>query len=174
MAYTLQELSDFEDIRTLKHRYFRAIDTANTALLRTLFTDDVKVEFRGGDYKVKFQGLDNYVIFIANSFHSDACAMHQGHQPEITLNGDKADVIWYLEDIFINSADKTKTIGSALYYDKMVRTKDGWKIYETEYDRVIEVVSPLAADEKITEQYLTKHGLKKSERQDISHLITWS
>ena len=85
MAYTLQELSDFEDIRTVKHKYFRCIDTANTTELRTLFTDDVKVEFRGGDYKVKFQGLEQYVVFIANSFHSDAVAMHHGHMPEITL-----------------------------------------------------------------------------------------
>ncbi len=174
MAYTLQELSDFEDIRTVKHKYFRCIDTANTTELRTLFTDDVKVEFRGGDYKVKFQGLENYVVFIANSFHSDAVAMHQGHMPEITLNGDKAKVTWYLEDIFINLMDNTKTIGSAIYVDQMVRTKDGWKICETEYDRVIEVVCPLAANEKITENYLATRGLKKGERQNISHLITWS
>ena len=30
MAYTLQQLSDLEDIRTLKHRYFRGIDTADS------------------------------------------------------------------------------------------------------------------------------------------------
>ena len=33
MAYTLQQLSDIEEIRLLKHRYFRGIDTADTALL---------------------------------------------------------------------------------------------------------------------------------------------
>ena len=173
MAYTLQELSDFEDIRTVKHKYFRCIDTANTTELRTLFTDDVKVEFRGGDYKVKFQGLEQYVVFIANSFHSDAVAMHHGHMPEITLNGDKAKVTWYLEDIFGNQLDNTKTIGSAIYVDEMIRTKDGWKIYDTQYDRIMEIVSPFTAEEKVTENYLTKHGLKKSERTDISHLITW-
>jgi len=167
-------LSDFEDIRTLKHKYFRSIDTANLEVLRTLFTDDVTVEFRGGDYKVKFQGLEQYVVFIANSFHADAVAMHQGHMPEITLHGDKAEATWYLEDIFINLADKTKTIGSALYYDKLVRTKDGWKISDTQYDRIIETVTPLAADERITVQYLKNRGLKKSELQDISHLIVWS
>jgi hypothetical protein len=173
MAYTLQELSDFEDIRTVKHKYFRCIDTANTTELRTLFTDDVTVEFRGGDYKVKFQGLEQYVVFVANSFHSDCAGMHHGHMPEIKLDGDKAEATWYLEDIFINLMDNTKTIGSAIYYDKMIRTKDGWKIYDTQYDRIMEVVRPFKDDEKITENYLSKHGLKKSERVDISHLITW-
>ncbi len=41
MAYTLQQLTDLEELRILKHSYFRAIDTANVALLDTMFTDDV-------------------------------------------------------------------------------------------------------------------------------------
>ena len=175
MAYTLQQLSDLEDIRTLKHRYFRGIDTADLDLLSGLFTADLVVDYRGGTYRVSLEGRDNMIEFLANSFHSSAVAMHHGHMPEITLTGDDtAEGIWYLEDIFINLMDNTKTIGSAIYVDQMVRTKDGWKIYETEYDRVIEVVCPLAANEKITENYLATRGLKKNERTDISHLITWS
>ena len=50
MAFTLEQLSDFEDIRTLKHRYFRGIDTADMALLVGLFTADLAVEYRGGTY----------------------------------------------------------------------------------------------------------------------------
>ena len=53
MPYSLQQLSDAEDIKVLKHRYFRAIDTADEAILRTLFTDDIDVEYRGGEYLVK-------------------------------------------------------------------------------------------------------------------------
>ena len=87
MAYTLKQLSDLEDIRTLKHRYFRAIDTANMELLSGLFTDDVDVEYRGGGYRVKLSGRDNMLEFLANSFHSGAVAMHHGHMPEITLTG---------------------------------------------------------------------------------------
>ena len=34
MPYSLQQLSDLEDIKVLKHRYFRAIDTADEAILR--------------------------------------------------------------------------------------------------------------------------------------------
>jgi hypothetical protein len=29
IAYTLQQLSDLDDIRILKHRYFRGIETAD-------------------------------------------------------------------------------------------------------------------------------------------------
>ena len=175
MAYTLQQLSDLEDIRTLKHRYFRGIDTANIELLGGLFTDDISVDYRGGNYRVRLQGRGNMLEFLKNSFHSDAVAMHHGHMPEITLTGeDSAEGIWYLEDIFINLEFRTHTVGSAIYRDQYRREDGMWKIARTEYDRVIEFIRPLTDDTKITSHHLAKAGLKREERSDISHLIEWT
>lgn len=174
MAYTLQQLSDFEDIRTLKHRYFRGIDTADLNLLSGLFSEDLVVDYRGGTYRVSLEGRDNMVEFLANSFHSGALAMHHGHMPEITLTGDDtAEGIWYLEDIFINLESRTHTVGSAIYRDQYRREDGAWKISRTEYDRVIEFIRPLADDAQITSQHLAKAGRKPHERADISHLISW-
>jgi hypothetical protein len=174
VAYTLQQLSDIEEIRTLKHRYFRGIDTADTALLGELFTDDVVVDYRGGNYRVSLSGRGDMLDFLANSFHSGAVAMHHGHMPEITLTGpNSATGIWYLEDIFINIEDKTHTIGSAIYRDVYRRVGGRWLIERTEYDRVFEMVRPLAADAEITWHHLAKAGRKPEERTDIGHMITW-
>jgi hypothetical protein len=174
VAYTLQQLSDIEEIRTLKHRYFRGIDTADTALLGELFTDDVVVDYRGGNYRVSLSGRDDMLDFLANSFHSGAVAMHHGHMPEITLTGpNSATGIWYLEDIFINIEDKTHTIGSAIYRDVYRCVGGRWLIERTEYDRVFEMVRPLAADAEITWHHLAKAGRKPEERTDIGHMITW-
>ncbi len=174
MAYTLQQLSDIEDIRILKHRYFRGIDTADMALLSPLFTKDVTVEYRGGNYRVKLAGYDAMMQFLVNSFHSGAVAMHHGHMPEITLTGeDEAEGIWYLEDIFINLEDKLHTIGTAIYRDRYRREDGAWRIAHTEYDRVIEVVTPLDPNARIASHHLGKVGLKPHERVDISHLIEW-
>lgn len=174
MAYTVQQLSDLEDIRTLKHRYFRGIDTADLALLGTLFTEDLTVDYRGGTYRVRLAGRDNMLEFLANSFHSGAVAMHHGHMPEITLTGENdAEGIWYLEDIFIDVERSSHTIGSAIYRD-VYRREDGvWKIARTEYDRVFEMIRPLAADAQITSHHLATAGRKPEERSDISHLIEW-
>ena len=174
MAYTVQQLSDLEDIRTLKHRYFRGIDTADLALLGTLFTNDLTVDYRGGTYRVRLEGRDNMLEFLANSFHSGAVAMHHGHMPEITLTGENdAEGLWYLEDIFIDVERSSHTIGSAIYRD-VYRREDGvWKIARTEYDRVFELVRPLAADAQITSHHLATAGRKPEERSDISHLIEW-
>ncbi|WP_150291532.1 nuclear transport factor 2 family protein [Sphingobium estronivorans] len=174
MAYSLQELSDFEDIRTLKHRYFRGIDTADLPLLATLFTDDISVEYRGGGYKVKLAGRDNMMDFLANSFHSGTAPMHHGHMPEITLTGaDEAEGIWYLEDIFINLDDQLHTSGSAIYRDKYRREDGVWRIARTEYDRLVEVVQPLDSKLQITAHWLANTGRKPHERTDIGHFIQW-
>ncbi|EZP74056.1 putative dehydratase [Sphingomonas paucimobilis] len=175
MAYTLQQLSDFEDIRTLKHRYFRGIDTADMALLGTLFTDDVTVDYRGGTYRVSLSGRENMLEFLANSFHSGAVAMHHGHMPEITLTGeDEAEGIWYLEDIFIDVEHSSHTIGSAIYRDVYRREGGKWLIARTEYDRVIELIRPLSPEARVTSHHLATAGRKPHERADISHLIQWT
>ncbi|HEY4545387.1 MAG TPA: nuclear transport factor 2 family protein [Pedomonas sp.] len=175
MAYTLQQLSDLEDIRTLKHRYYRGIDTADMGLLANLFTDDVYVDYRGGGYRVNLTGKDNMLEFLANSFNADSVAMHHGHMPDITLTGeDTATGIWYLEDIFISLEAKSHTIGTAIYKDEYRREDGVWKIARTEYDRVIELVWPLDPSIKIMSQHLAKTGRKPHELTDNSRFITWS
>lgn len=174
MAYSLQQLSDLEDIRTLKHRYFRGIDTADMPLLSTLFTEDLTVDYRGGTYRVQLEGRENMIEFLANSFNSNSIAMHHGHMPEITLTGeDAAKGIWYLEDIFISLDVRTHTIGSAIYRDQYRRENGAWKIARTEYDRVFEMIRPLAEDAQITSHHLATAGRKPEELKDISHLIQW-
>lgn len=174
MAYTLQQLSDFEDIRTIKHRYFRAIDTADMALLEPLFTEDVSVTYNGGTYRVKLTGKAAMLEFLANSFHSGALAMHHGHMPDIRLTGDNtAEGKWYLEDVFINIEDNTYTFGTAIYTDLYRREGGTWKIARTDYDRVIETITPIDPAMRITTHLLARVGRKPEERTDISHLIEW-
>ena len=175
MVYTLQQLSDFEDIRTLKHRYFRGIDTADMALLAELFTEDLMVSYRGGTYTVALQGMANMLEFLANSFHSGAVAMHHGHMPEITLTGpDSAEGIWYLEDIFISLETDTHTFGSAIYKDIYRRENGAWKIARTEYDRIMEVSGPFDPASKVTAHHLAKIGRQPKQRSEIGHLISWT
>lgn len=175
MAYTLQQLSDLEDIRTVKHRYFRGIDTADLALLSGLFTEDVTVDYRGGTYRVQLAGRNDMIEFLANSFHSGAVAMHHGHMPDITLTGeDSATGLWYLEDIFISLETRSHTIGSAIYKDEYRRENGQWRIARTEYDRVFELIRPLDPNAQVTSHYLAEAGRKPEERTDIGHLISWT
>jgi hypothetical protein len=175
MPYTLQQLSDFEDIRTLKHRYLRGIDTADWDLVADLVAEDVTIDYRGGSYRVQLAGRKNLMEFLANSFTSDSLSMHQGHQPEIRLVGaDSAEGLWYLEDVFISLSAQVVTRGTAIYRDRYVRQANIWKIAHSEYDRIIEMLEPLPPQLKVTAHHLARTGRPLDQRADISHLIQWT
>lgn len=174
MPFTLQQLSDLEDIKLLKARYFRCIDTGNEAELATLFTDDVKVDLRGGSYRLQVHGRSEMVDFIGSSFNSDIIAMHHGHTPEIAFNGtDEATGTWYLQDRFIDPVRGTDTVGSSLYYDTYRLTPEGWKIADSEYERVYEEVSPIRTDAKLTAHLLARTGRPPERRLDTARWLTW-
>ncbi|MFM2370821.1 MAG: hypothetical protein RIS85_543 [Pseudomonadota bacterium] len=175
MPYTLQHLSDVEDIKVLKHRYFRGIDTADSALLADIFVEDIACTYNGGTYKVSLKGRAAMLEFLANSFHSGAAAMHIGIMPEVTITGDNtAKGVWYLQDVFIDLEKDAHTFGTAIYTDTYRREGGQWKIETTYYDRVIEVMTRFSTmGGKVSVQRLAQTGRKPEERTDISHLIAW-
>ena len=173
MTYSLQQLSDFEDIRTLKHRYFRGIDTADAALLMGLFTDDVSIDYRGGGYRVTIKGRDKLLDFLANSFSEAAVAImpHAGDQLDRRAHGRGALVSGRYLHLAGNSHpyERHCTIPRVRY----VRQESGWNIPHSEYDRVIELVQPLRDDITILSHYLAKAGRRLADRTDISDVIQW-
>jgi len=81
----IDRLLAIEEIRNLKHKYFRAIDMADYELLSTIFTDDITVDYRGGTYRWQASGRDEIITSMKYSFHDQTCAMHTGHHPEIEI-----------------------------------------------------------------------------------------
>lgn len=172
--FSAQQLSDLEEIRQLKHAYFRCIDTGNEAELATLFTEGVTIDLRGGTYRARLTGRQNMVDFICSAFNSDAIAQHQGHGPEIGFAGpDTAEGLWYLQDMFIDPARGINTVGTAIYRDRYLRTEDGWKIAHSEYDRVYEMTLPLDPGAKVTSHLLANTGRKPAARVDVSPWLEW-
>ena len=174
MPFTLEQLSDLEEIKQLKHRYFRCLDTGNEVELATVFTEDVVIDYRGGGYRASLQGRRNMVDFIGSAFNSDIVAQHHGHCPEIKFTGiDTAEGLWYLEDRFIDPLRQEDTIGTALYRDQYLRTSEGWKIARSEYDRVYEITRPIPKDERLTFHLLARTGRKPEARVDCSRWLQW-
>lgn len=144
------DLEAIERIKQLKARYFRFIDTCDVAGLRDqVFTEDAIIHFRSPSYEIKFAGWAEIEAFYKKSFTTTKFGMHQGHHPEITVTGDRATGIWYLHDIFVNTEERTVYEGSALYEDVYVRVGDDWRLAESSYDRLLEMVSPLRDDVKL-------------------------
>ena len=164
MKDKLQKLLDIEEIKKLKYKYFRGIDTANLILLEKLFTDNAELDYRGGEYRWQVSGKKNILEQIENAFNSDAVACHQGHHPEIDIiNENEAIGLWYLGDIFIDQKRKIITRGSAIYQDIYKRIDTLWYIEKSEYDRIWEEYEPLHSNINITFSHLAEHGKKLSD-----------
>ncbi|AYH43725.1 nuclear transport factor 2 family protein [Azoarcus sp. DN11] len=157
----VQALKDIEDIRMLKHAYFRGIDSADLDLLRSLMHPDVTVHFIGGGYEWKLAGREQYLEAIGNNFNSEVIAQHNGHHPEIRLlSPTEAEGTWYLHDNFYNLREKLYTTGTAFYHDRYVKVDGKWLLRSTEYKRHYEIVEKLDKLPNVTVDYLAEHGRK--------------
>jgi len=144
------DLEAIELIKQLKARYFRFIDTCNVIGLRDqVFTQDALIHFRSPSYDAHVSGWEALEKFYLQSFTNIRFGMHHGHHPEITVMGEHATGIWYLHDIFIRSDERVIYEGSALYEDVYVKVGDDWRIKQSRYDRLLEMVSPLRDDVKL-------------------------
>jgi SnoaL-like protein len=155
----IQRLMDIEAIKQLKHAYFRCIDTANMEELATLFHDDVQVDFKGGNYHLQYNGKQEYVDGMAQSFTKQSIGQHHGHHPEIQmLSETEATGIWYLEDKFWVINHKYFTTGTLLYWDRYVKEDGKWLIRDTRYERLYEFTEMLEEEPEPSSHYLGVHG----------------
>jgi hypothetical protein len=103
----LQTLLEIEDIKKLKARYFRFVDTFDLENWLTVFTEDCQCLYDGAvpragapavePYRVEGKrGITEYWRANTNRLQS----VHHGHMPEIDLISDtEARGIWAMEDI---------------------------------------------------------------------------
>src|SRR5207247_6768104 len=81
----LNRLLAIEEIKQLKARYFRCLDTKDWAGLTTVFTPDAVLEAEG---RVR-EGREAIVATIAKVLEG-AVSVHDGHRPEITTSAPAA------------------------------------------------------------------------------------
>ena len=152
------DLEAIELIKQLKGRYFRFVDTCDLAGLKTVFTADGEAYFKGGDYEFSLKGWDQLEAFYKESFTPTKFGMHTGHHPEITVDGDTATGIWYLQDIFVNLETNTTISGSALYNDRYVKQEGVWRMEYTGYKRLLEQMEQRDERIKVTCNPITGVG----------------
>ena len=163
-ADAVQRLLDLEEIKRLKYRYCRCIDTANIKELAELFTEDGSVRYVGGTYLFEAQGRDKIIEAIGYAFHQEAIAFHHVNHPEIDfVSPTEASGQWYLKDWFLDLRRKIITDGSSLYRDRYVKRDGRWLIQHAGYERIFEIVTPFSEAPNITAHWLAKHGRRLPE-----------
>jgi len=126
-----REISDRIQINDLLVRYTVAIDRKDWKLLDTCFTPDAHVDYTSaggvaGDYPKVRAWLEKALAPFPVTVHALANSV-------VDLDGDAATARTYVHNpMTFNNPDGTVhifTVG-AFYNDKLVRTKEGWRIRE--------------------------------------------
>jgi uncharacterized protein (TIGR02246 family) len=121
-------MDDVEEIKKLKARYFRGLDSKDWELYRDVFAEDVVVDLttaRGGVY----QGREAFMAYIRSL--PLVQSVHQGHMPEIELlSATTATGIWALEDYNLWE-DGSQNHGYGHYLETYEKADGRWRIKTT-------------------------------------------
>ena len=156
----LQRLVAIEDIRQLKARYFRLMDTKDWEGLAKVFAPDAQFDLRQvasvrdpltgvweppyGDDSQVFRSKPVVLKMIHDALQHRISA-HHGHMAEIEISSDRtAHAVWAMEDV-IRSPPGEPHIwmqGYGHYHDTYVRLTDGWAIQTTRITRLYMAPEP--------------------------------
>ncbi|CAJ1578913.1 nuclear transport factor 2 family protein [[Mycobacterium] wendilense] len=129
---------DIEEIKQLKARYCRYLDSKDWAGWRQLFTDDFVSDTTASGGKV-IHGADEFVAFTRKSLRAQA-TVHQVHAPEIELvSPTAARGVWALEDV-VRFGPGVNLRGYGHYTETYVKCGDGWRIASSTLTRLREDV----------------------------------
>lgn len=144
------DLQQLEQIKTLKYRYFRALDTNNWDLMKECLTEDCIARYDSGKYS--FDGRNDIIAFLDEGMSpAEMITLHQAHHPEIEIIDDtNASGIWYLQDMVINTEYKFTLRGAGFYHDKYRKIDGEWKICETGYERTFEEIEERSDKVQVT------------------------
>jgi ketosteroid isomerase-like protein len=140
------DLATLEEIKQVKYRYLRCVDTKLWDEIGDTFTEDAVVDYGTQAFgkPLKMTGRDEIVAFFRENVGPDILTVHSAGQPEITVDGDTATGIWSFQDTVIATAYKIAIVGAAFYHDRYRREPDGkWRISQTGYRRTYEAMMSL-------------------------------
>ncbi len=135
----MQSLEDIEQIRRLKSRYFRCLDTKQWAELRACFAKDFTARIQGPHPDIEFNSADEFIAMNSQML-ADVPTVHQGHTSEIDiLDGEQARGIWSMYDrVELPDAGFE---GWGHYHEEYRKEEGDWKIARLHLTRLL--INPL-------------------------------
>jgi hypothetical protein len=161
-----EKLEAVEEIKRLRARYFRFVDTKDWDGLRGLFAPDARIDLSyaqtptdhllrpvaidGAPQPINPQavfGVDEFVA-TAKSSLGEAVSVHHGHMPEIEVTGeDSATGVWAMEDMirWPETYVVRRLHGFGHYRETYVRLAQGWRIQTMQLTRLRNDTDPPGA-----------------------------
>lgn len=153
----LARLVAIEEIKQLKARYFRGVDTKDADVLRSVFTDDATADYRGaatdprsgvnaipGNTEAVVRGADAIVSGVMASV-AGLTTVHHGHLSEIELESDTLarGIIPMVDRLTMPEGSPILSLDGWGHYHETYRKEGGaWKIATLRLSRLrVDVVT---------------------------------
>lgn len=129
---SIDRLLAIEDIRNLKARYFRCVDSKDWEGFKTVFAPDASFDVSDDLPGGVLVGLEKIAEIVSTSLEG-CVTVHHGHCPEIDITSERtAKGIWAMEDMLRwseNSARPNQTLHGYGHYLETYEKIDGrWLI----------------------------------------------
>lgn len=142
----IEKLLALEEIRQLKARYFRCVDTKDWDGYAAVFADDVHFDITA-DVPDCILTSPSAIVEMTRLGLSNCVSVHHGHCPEITFTSDtSATGVWAMEDMLRwapGSGAPIHTLHGFGHYHETYRRIDGrWRIQSLRLTRLRVDVGP--------------------------------
>jgi hypothetical protein len=129
---------EIEQIKQLKARYCRHLDTKQWTAWRSLFTDEFVSDTSASGGRL-IHGADEFVAFTRRMLgRPSQVTVHQLHNPEITLtSATTAEGVWALNDI-VRLAPGLNLRGYGHYHETYEKVHGDWRIASSALTRLRE------------------------------------
>lgn len=136
----IEKLLALEEIRSLKARYFRCVDTKDWDGYAALFADDVRFDITA-DVPGCILTSPSAIVAMTRQGLEGCISVHHGHCPEITLTSDaRATGIWAMEDMLRwepgSGAPIRALHGFGHYHETYSRIEGRWRIQSLKLTRM--------------------------------------
>jgi len=119
----LEQLLAREEIKLLKARRDRAVDTKDWGLYRALHADDHVSHNQGFE---RWESADVMIENVKALLGRDRTTVHHSHTPEITFESStKAKGIWAMEDLIFDTDSGELLIHGFGFYHETYESRDG-------------------------------------------------
>ena len=127
-------MNDHQAICEVRYRYALGLDTRDWELYRSIFVDDVEIDFSsfsgdlGGTMRAGPMRADDWVATCRVFFTGLDASQHVMTNPMVTVDGDRAHCRMYMtaDHYFTNDQGGDRFVIGGYYDDRLVRTGDAW------------------------------------------------
>ena len=138
----IEKLAAIEDIKQLKARYFRLVDSKQYEELEQLFVPDVAVDHSQDHPSAVFNNRSEWLAMIRAGM-SSSVSVHHGHTPEIDITSSTTaraiwpmqDWIWWPEGVHL-PAGVRHHVGWGHYHETYTKSAAGWRIASVQLKRI--------------------------------------